>query len=98
MTRMKKSKRNLESIENVSDTLERQEDCWMRINLRQPDRYTGFPEEDTILELYRDGVGPLSIAVRLKTKARYVKAVLAKHYPEEHRHDVADWNLPDEFI
>ena len=95
---MTKSKRNLESIRNVSNTLERQEDCWMRINLRQPDRYTGLPDEDTILELYRQGVGPLSIAVRLKTRARYIKNVLAKHYPEEHEHNAADWNLPEQFI
>jgi len=70
----------------------------MRINLRQPDRYTGVPSDEQILELYREGLGPLSIAVRLRTRARYVKRVLANYDPEKHEHNAADWRLPDQFI
>lgn len=96
----KKSKKNVESIKNVSDTLKRQEDCWakeMRINLRETDRFTA-PNEEEILELHGQGVGPLSIAVRLGTKARYVLKILSKYYPEKYERSASDWNLPDQFI
>jgi len=94
----KKHKKNIKSIENVSATLKRQEDCWMRINSGGNHVYEGLPSHEDILTLYHEGSGPLSIAVKLQTRAKYVKAVLAHYYPEKHEHNADDWRLPDNFI